>query len=406
MKGQSFIDLTALSRRLEFCALTGNESLGLGLLAQRATWVSNTSLDADRRLFLITGITVLLRRLAALGHSTRSAGVAGTVGSILPAMEGEISELCSRYDARNGNTAVSEAVRARLEQAPLPDSLDLIPPAVDGVVADHMVAAAWLLEGWALVSADPAAGRSMLLDSAASYAALDALDGELEARLFAARALEDAGNKAPGLDEIAVVAARAEEGFAVGKLRPARYVECLVSAQQMKVRCFDKAEDPDGGEVSALVSGVETALAVAERLSQHFYVGECHSALSSIAGYLLDDQDESVRHAGAARDAYLMSQKPWYAARHELVLAQDALNRGDFQDAERLAGSGIEHGAGTLEPRPMAQLSSRLARAINGQPGRTAAFADASLTAATRWEESRRRLRLTISLMRLARIRT
>jgi tetratricopeptide (TPR) repeat protein len=154
----------------------------------------------------------------------------------------------------------------------------------------------------------------------------------------------------------------------------------------MKVRCFGEAEDRMAGGVSALMSDIEVALAIAERLFQHFYVGECHSALSSIAGYLLDDQGKAVRHASAARDSYLMSQKPWYAAHHELVLAQDALNRGDFQDAERLARAGIEHGAGTLKPRTMAQLSSRLARAINGQPGRTAAFADASLAAATHWE--------------------
>ena len=56
-------------------------------------------------------------------------GRAGTVRTALTAIDAEISELCARYDARNGNKAVSDRAAARLRQQPLLDFLPLGLPA-------------------------------------------------------------------------------------------------------------------------------------------------------------------------------------------------------------------------------------------------------------------------------------
>lgn len=120
--------ISQVGRHIEFCALTGNEPRGLEILAEHADWLTDAQLDADSRLSFIGGVAVLLRRLSALGHGALSAGT-GTVDSVLATLEDEIRDLCARYDERNGTTAVSERVAARLAQQPLLDFLPLGLPA-------------------------------------------------------------------------------------------------------------------------------------------------------------------------------------------------------------------------------------------------------------------------------------
>ena len=54
---------------LEFAALTGNEPLGLEMLAQHAGWLTPDGEDMGGRLQFLEGAAVLLRRLRALGHA-------------------------------------------------------------------------------------------------------------------------------------------------------------------------------------------------------------------------------------------------------------------------------------------------------------------------------------------------
>ncbi len=82
-------------------------------------------MSPDHRLGFITGVTVLLHRLTALGHGALPVGTSATVASLAVTLEEEIRAICGRYDARNGTSAVSERVAARLRQAPLADQFPL-----------------------------------------------------------------------------------------------------------------------------------------------------------------------------------------------------------------------------------------------------------------------------------------
>jgi tetratricopeptide (TPR) repeat protein len=130
--------IVPVGQHIEFCALTGNEARGLELLAEHAAWLTDTHVDAVKRLSFAAGVCVLLRRLTAIGYGALPVKPGpvgpGTVDSTLAALEQEIRELCDRYDARNGNTAVSDRMTSRLAQKPLLDRLPLgfpatLPPA-------------------------------------------------------------------------------------------------------------------------------------------------------------------------------------------------------------------------------------------------------------------------------------
>ncbi|MFI9505084.1 hypothetical protein [Nocardia sp. NPDC052566] len=114
----------SVGMHIEFCALTGNEARGLEILAEHASWLTEPGADASSRLSFVTGVCVLLRRLVTLELGTVGVGT-GTVDSTLAELDSEIAELSARYDARNGNTAVSSRVARRLTQRPLLDRLPL-----------------------------------------------------------------------------------------------------------------------------------------------------------------------------------------------------------------------------------------------------------------------------------------
>lgn len=114
----------SVALHIEFCALTGNEGRGLEILAEHARWLTDPGADAGARLAFITGVCVLLRRLATLGLGyVQVAG--GTVDSLLAELDTEIAGLCARYDLRNGNSAVSTLVATRLARQPLLERLPL-----------------------------------------------------------------------------------------------------------------------------------------------------------------------------------------------------------------------------------------------------------------------------------------
>ncbi|MEY9838626.1 hypothetical protein [Streptacidiphilus sp. EB103A] len=124
-------ELTPVGRHLEFCALTGNEARGLELLAQNRALFDFTAAPSSRLEFL-TGVELLLARLVETGHGQVPCagpllrdGTEWSVASLQDAVSAQADELASRFDARNGNDAVSRRRRERLAVRPLVAQLNL-----------------------------------------------------------------------------------------------------------------------------------------------------------------------------------------------------------------------------------------------------------------------------------------
>ncbi|MEU4490467.1 hypothetical protein AB0H94_37335 [Streptomyces purpurascens] len=135
-----------VGRHLEFCALTGNEARGLELLAENRSLFDEVDSPLDLLGFL-TGVEVLLQRVELLGHGELPApGYAGrtwTVAGLRAEVRGRADDLAARFDARNGTTAHTDRRRARLDRAPLLESLELTlrPRSLDDVAPAAPVAA-------------------------------------------------------------------------------------------------------------------------------------------------------------------------------------------------------------------------------------------------------------------------
>ncbi|MFQ6327412.1 hypothetical protein ACLMAL_14910 [Nocardia sp. CWNU-33] len=114
----------SVAEHIEFCALTGNEARGLDILAAHAAWLTDRGADDAARLSFTAGVSVLLRRLEALGLGDLAIGAA-TVYSVRADLEIEIGELSDRFDARNDSTVVGARVATRLAQQPLLEHLPL-----------------------------------------------------------------------------------------------------------------------------------------------------------------------------------------------------------------------------------------------------------------------------------------
>ncbi|MFF3334445.1 hypothetical protein ACFYWX_33675 [Streptomyces sp. NPDC002888] len=135
-----------VGRHLEFCALTGNEARGLELLAENRSLFDEVDSPLDQLSFL-TGVEVLLQRVELLGHGELpAAGYAGrtwTVAGLRAEVRGRADDLAARFDARNGTTAHTDRRKARLDHAPLLESLELTlrPRSLDDVAPAAPVAA-------------------------------------------------------------------------------------------------------------------------------------------------------------------------------------------------------------------------------------------------------------------------
>jgi tetratricopeptide (TPR) repeat protein len=436
--------LRSVGQHIEFCALTGNEARGLEILAEHQGWVADRQVDARKRLEFIGGVAVLLRRLTGLGHGSLPVGAAAsrTVASLVPALEAEIRELCGRYDARNGNSAVSDLVNARLRQEPLVDQLPLglpsrlpvtpvvspdaaAPAAASGAGLDELIARARELaelrhpgtgEAWTRVAAasvaaardlppdvaaqlarasagklmgtDPAAAQAALLDVAGRFAELGDLDRALEARASAAQALHLAGdtegNRAQGRAVIDAARDEATAAFAAGKLTPRYYLNVLLIDQIIAGHALGTAAERSAADVASLSSGLESVLALAKQHGQAYHLGKGHELQAQVA-YWQRDRDAMVRHLTVARESFLGAGLPWFAVQAESNLGELALQAGDPQQAESYARDALAHAVG-LPPQGAAMLASLRANALSQLPDRAAEFADASLTAAARWD--------------------
>ncbi|MFI6586693.1 hypothetical protein [Embleya sp. NPDC050493] len=115
----------AVAEHIEFCALTGNEGRGIEILAEHRAWLERPQSDPSDHSDFLAGVAVLLRRLVAVGGPGLVVFEDSTAGALRDTVERELFEITARFDARNGNDAVSSRVRRRLAAAPVAKSLPL-----------------------------------------------------------------------------------------------------------------------------------------------------------------------------------------------------------------------------------------------------------------------------------------
>lgn len=138
-KGQESL-VHAVARHIEFCALTGNEARGLEILAAHRAHLGDGAGDGpDTRMWFLATVALLMDRVVALGRGgLRVPGPDGTeptAAELGARARAEALALAARFDARNGTSAVSDRIRARLDAEPLvarlPLGLRAVLPPVD-----------------------------------------------------------------------------------------------------------------------------------------------------------------------------------------------------------------------------------------------------------------------------------
>jgi tetratricopeptide (TPR) repeat protein len=427
--------MAAVARHAEFCALTGNEARGLEILAEHTAWLTDTQVDAIRRLGFLEGVTVLLRRLHALGHGDLPVGGSFTVATLRDSFEEEIREICLRYDKRNGTSAVSDRVAARLARQPLTDHLPLgLPsrlPAAAPVVsaaagpgsastlADSIARARELDEAhhpeankaWKRVAAasaadeelpppvalrvaearaasgmrtDADAARTALLEVADSFAAAGDQPGAFRARAAAARALSVAGDHDAARAESAALAAAASAALAEGTLTPRQYLAARGNEHMIVVHMLGVTESRDKRDVDAVASAVSDTLTDAERYDEPHSKGRCYELLAQL-DFWRGDQENAVKHLQAARESYIAAREPWSAAGPSATLGEFALREGDPAAAESYARFAQANAIG-MDPKNQAMLASLLVESLLAQRDKALDVADAALNAAARWD--------------------
>ncbi|MER6387806.1 hypothetical protein ABT236_04945 [Streptomyces sp. NPDC001523] len=120
--------LRSIGQHIEFCALTGNEARGLEILFDHDTHLKPLT-DVKAQLDFHGGVLVLLERLATLGHGAGASvpyeGSAHSVDELYAVLHAGCLDIARRFDARNGNSRVSDRFLARLGRTPLVDVLPL-----------------------------------------------------------------------------------------------------------------------------------------------------------------------------------------------------------------------------------------------------------------------------------------
>ncbi len=424
----------AVGQHIEFCALTGNETRGLDILAEHAAWLAGpepagTGSDAASWLEFAAGAGVLLRRLTALGRGGLPLGP-GTVASRLAILEQEIAGLCDRFDVRNGTTACHDRVSRRFSQPPLASELalgdwsdpsarsepsgpsgpdeaeDAAAPGSEASLDELVTLARQLRDqrhphtrrAWeqvaasgrplpadaaaeldrhragALAETNPRAGQQALLAAAGQFAGLGDEARACEARAAAALAQAQAGDTTGAATALDAAVADADVCFTQGAFTPRQY---LIVRRARPLMAMQGLAGPAGGppDPAALAQAAALTakeLALADQLGVPQYAANHHDLLAQLAAWQ-GDQARARAHLEEARRLYLGHDEPWHAARAEGVLAQLALNAGDHQGAERSAREALGHGGPLLAPPQAAGLRTLLASALSpDRPGEAA----------------------------------
>ncbi|KKD08952.1 hypothetical protein [Streptomyces sp. WM6386] len=344
-----------VGRHLEFCALTGNEARGLELLAENRNQFDEVDSPLDQFGFL-TGVEVLLQRVETLGHGELpTVGYAGrtwTVSGLRAEVRKRADDLAARFDTRNGTTAHADRRRARLDQAPLLDALELTlrPRSLDDASPASPVAAPVVRTAAAVPDALPelilrarTAEEEGHPDAHACWARLRALvaardythpDDPAVGSLLRLRAdlLADEGNRAGEKDEFADAAALHEEAAAL----------------------YDDAGLPGHAALARACALLATAEIPAERAEGESGEGESADGAGAKAASL------TAAHASIVR---LHEETPGLAPHHEarlLRLRATAL-------ALRLQTSGSEAHVAPVFAEVEALLAFATRHALDGQ---------------------------------------
>jgi tetratricopeptide (TPR) repeat protein len=424
----------SVAQHVEFCALTGNEARGLEILAQHPSYFTATG-DPDSLLDHLAATAVLTRRLTGLGHGEEPVpgpeGRQWTAAALHGHVRAQATALARQFDARNGTSAVSAALRERLARQPFTQRLPLglraarlsRPPATapappqtqpEPVAADAtapvdlpgLLAEARRLrevghprahEAWAAV--ELAVERDgLVLDARAraeiaDHAAMAAIgEPERSAALFrdAARQFEAAGE--PG----EAAACRARAGYALtltgaGDGLAAVEKQCallhalhgqgratarqLTGAQLLRCRILLQT----GEQAAAGQQAAEAAEFARRYQDEPGLPGRLADAEVLLGRLAMErgDTDRAVELLTRAAELCHREMQPWFAAEPENALAGLLLDGGDPAGAVRSALAALDHGGEILEPPHRVHLHLLLARAHTalGDDEQTAAHA-------------------------------
>ncbi|MGW5674874.1 tetratricopeptide repeat protein [Streptomyces sp. NPDC003860] len=399
--------LRSIGEHIEFCALTGNESRGLEVLAEHSAHLGPLG-DVESQLEFTGGILVLLRRLRELGLADRAAvpyrGAVRTVGELYELLEADAAAITARFDARNGTALVSQRLADRIAQQPLLDALPLgvrsaaLPASVGAPVTgaaptvpsngadafDESVerARAARAEGrpsahalWAEVvrrieaepglTPDPALAADVLEHRA--MAALDA--GDAESTAMFVRAAE--AHRAAGRESRAAFVDLAAASSATGLGAPADEVRALLAAA---VRSAGElpATDPVRPRRTALAELTSLRIEAFLTAKEHRAAAEEAQEPQRPAQEAPGDQEldtglvTALRSFIAARaDTELPQGTVDVLGQAESDLAQALLSAGDLRTAEPLLASAAGHQIAGGRPwaacRPLSMRASVLA---------------------------------------------
>ncbi|MEU3525699.1 tetratricopeptide repeat protein [Streptomyces sp. NPDC038707] len=419
---------SAYAGHVEFCALTGNETRGVELLAERPAYLTDAGHPRSRLDFLAV-VALLLDRLTERGLGGQPVpgpdGRSWTARELAAYARAEATDLAARFDRRNGTFAVGDRIRARMDQRPLVERLPLgvrvARPAVAPVAPEAseerglpaLLAEArrqsgtlrpHALQAWAAVAraagdtgleprdraeiadheamARGAEGLPLFERAARLYAEAGDPGEALAARARAAyvRALE--GEVEPALATVTrlydeVLALYADEGT---ELRQTAAV--AMSRARILMRRAHATVDGDAGGVNGVrrsgvavreaAGGAEAA--VREVLALVEGRGEGDVRLAARAAEARGMLAELAGMTGDARraaelfrrsaDAYVAAGLPWFAVEYEVQVAALAHQAGDLAGAADALRAALEHGGPYVEPVGRAQLHLQLAEVL------------------------------------------
>lgn len=406
---QSAVTRQALADHIAFCALTGNEQRGLEILERHSShW--DPSGDLHGHLVWTGSAARLMRRLTELGQAQRRvAGPSGrewTAAALLEHAADETLALAARFDERNGTSAVSDEVRARMGARPLLERLPLgvrgAPPgdsapslrpeesaAAHGTGADgrpgeeprELLAEARRLsedghpsamDAWQrleeavrrtgtaltgvekaevldhramrLARTDPAAGAVRFTEAAGIFTDAGDLGQALACRARAALATAFAGQPEQALAQLEPLCREAVSLHSAGRAGTRHATAVLLSRTRVRFLLLDEAGDAQraAAELDAELAGL-IALAGPDR-SRPAVLARIADATESRGrlAQMLGDAPGAGEWYAEAARLYHEAGRPWQATGPELLLAQGMLAADRAEEAAELLLRALE----------------------------------------------------------------
>ncbi|MFD7785308.1 tetratricopeptide repeat protein [Streptomyces nojiriensis] len=437
--------LPSVGKHIEFCALTGNESRGLEILADHAAHVTPLA-NLDDRLNFHSGILVLLRRLRQLGHGRTPAvpyeAIPRTVDELYEVLYAGCLDIARQFDARNGTTRVSDRFLTRTGREPLlaelplgvrsaalPQTAPAPAPAPSGpgparTAADftelverarrardlsHPGTDALWAEVAVRVDAQPEADPLVRADLAAEQALAAGRSGAEEAPELLSAVRDD--YRALGLAERAALAELRLAGVAAQSGAAPTEVRALLRVARRSAEALDAA-DPLRARRIALVelSGIRMesylrSVETPETDGHHDHHGELAAELTDFIaaheGTLADlvaeaeemlgrvaltrgDPERAVPLLAASAARAALAGRPWQAVDPLVLRAGVLMTLERHEEAEAAARSALEHSAEVTDAETQGVVRLTLADILL-QRGDAAAESARHALAAAHW---------------------